>query len=132
LSGAIRNALLWKILKISHSKMRQWAENFLINCRQTARPCETKKGAGMSVDQRQFPRNPGNNQAAFVYIKRNGPPIMCTVADISEGGAGLTFVTIGDIPDSFFLEIKGESSLRKCKVAWRAEPQRIGVAFVRD
>jgi len=112
--------------------MRQWAENFLINCRQTARPCETKKGAGMSVDQRQYPRTPGNNQAAFVYINPDAPPIMCTVADISEGGAGLTFVSIDTIPDTFELEIKGEAKTRKCKVAWRAEPHRIGVAFVRD
>ena len=86
----------------------------------------------MSVDLRQYPRTPGNNQAAITYIKPNGPPIMCTVADISDGGAGLTFVKISDIPDRFWLEIKGETSLRKCKVAWRAEPHRMGVQFIAD
>lgn len=86
----------------------------------------------MSVDQRKYPRTPGNNRAAIAYTKRHAPPIMCTVADISEGGAGLTFVSIVVIPDSFELEIKGEANIRICKVAWRAGPHRMGVAFVRD
>lgn len=84
----------------------------------------------MSADQRQFPRKSGNNQAAIAFIKKDGQPIMCTVADISEGGAGLTFVTIADIPDTFWLEVKGASSLRQCKVAWRAAPHRMGVQFI--
>ena len=84
----------------------------------------------MSVDQRQYPRTPGNNRAVMAFIKRNLPPVMCTVADISEGGAGLTFVNIAGIPDQFELEIKGETKTRVCKVAWRAEPHRMGVAFV--
>ncbi|MDO9412493.1 MAG: PilZ domain-containing protein [Pseudolabrys sp.] len=84
----------------------------------------------MSIDQRKYPREPGNNRAAIVYAKPGDAPIMCTVADISEGGAGLTFVNIAEIPDMFELEIKGESDLRKCKVAWRAEPHRVGVQFV--
>ena len=86
----------------------------------------------MSADQRQFPREPGNNQAAIVFIKKDGPPIMCTVADISAGGAGLTFVDIAEIPDTFWLEVKGATSLRQCKVAWRAAPHRLGVQFVAD
>jgi hypothetical protein len=57
---------------------------------------------------------------------------MCTVADISEGGAGLTFVSITGIPDAFELEIKGETKLRNRKVAWRSEPHRIGVSFIAD
>lgn len=86
----------------------------------------------MSADQRQFPRSPGNNQAAIAFIKKDGQPIMCTVADISDGGAGLTFVNIADIPDTFWLEVKGSDNLRQCKVAWRAAPHRMGVAFVQD
>lgn len=72
---------------------------------------------------------PGGNRAAVVYVGANEPPIMCTVADISNGGAGLTFVSIAGIPDTFKLEIKGEPKMRLCKVAWKKEPHRIGVAF---
>jgi hypothetical protein len=86
----------------------------------------------MSVDQRKYPRTPGDNRAAMAFIKRHAPPVMCTVADISEGGAGLTFVSISVIPDTFELEIKGEAEIRNCKVAWRAGPHRMGVAFTRD
>ncbi|HEY5379751.1 MAG TPA: PilZ domain-containing protein [Pseudolabrys sp.] len=83
----------------------------------------------MSIDQRKHPRRAGNNQAAVVYISAEAPPIMCTVADISDGGAGLTFVNTAIIPNRFKLEIKGESKLRNCRVAWKAEPHRVGVAF---
>lgn len=83
----------------------------------------------MSIEQRKYPRKPGNNTAAVVYVWSSAPPIMCTVADISEGGAGLTFVNIAGIPDAFKLEIKGEAKVRSCTVAWRKEPHRIGVAF---
>jgi hypothetical protein len=84
----------------------------------------------MSIDQRQFPRQPGNNRAAIAFTKPGGLPTMCTVADISEGGAGLTFVSIADIPDIFELEIKGEHAKRICRVAWRAPPNRLGVQFL--
>jgi hypothetical protein len=83
----------------------------------------------MTIEQRKHPRVPGNNRAAVVTVGPGNPPVMCTVSDISEGGAGLTFVHIGGIPDRFSLEIKGESNIRACKVAWRAEPHRMGVAF---
>jgi hypothetical protein len=75
---------------------------------------------------------PGNNRAAVVSLVTGGAPIMCTVADISEGGAGLTFVSIAGIPDVFHLEIKGDGKMRLCKVAWRKEPHRMGVAFQPD
>jgi hypothetical protein len=83
----------------------------------------------MAAEQRQHPRMPGNNKAAVIYVGANDRPVMCTVADISEGGAGLTFVNINGIPERFKLEIKGEAKIRWCKVAWKKEPHRIGVAF---
>lgn len=86
----------------------------------------------MTADFRKHPRTPGNNRAAIVYTQPNAAPIMCTVADISEGGAGLTFVDIGGLPDAFKLEIKGEDKLRTCKVVWRTEPHRVGVQFISD
>ncbi len=86
----------------------------------------------MSTDLRKHPRLPGNNQAAVVYISAESAPIMCTVADISAGGAGLTFVNTAIIPNRFKLEIKGEAKLRNCRVCWKAEPHRMGVAFEPD
>jgi hypothetical protein len=70
-----------------------------------------------------------NNRAAIIYSAVGALPIMCTVADISDGGAGLTFVNIAGITDTFKLEIKGETKVRSCKVAWKKEPHRMGVAF---
>ena len=73
---------------------------------------------------------PGHSRAAVVRINGDSAPIMCTVNDISEGGVGLTFVSISGIPDLFMLEIKGDTEIRICKVAWRQEPHRLGIAFV--
>ena len=83
----------------------------------------------MTLDKRKSPRSPGNNKAAVIYAKSGLPPIMCTVADISEGGAGLTVVSVSILPDTFQLEIKGDSKVYSCKVAWRKEPHRLGVSF---
>jgi hypothetical protein len=82
-------------------------------------------------DKRKHPRMPGHHRAAVIHAGYP-PPIMCTVADISEAGAGLTLVDIAGIPDTFTLEIKGESKVRACKVVWKKEPHRLGVAFEPD
>jgi len=71
---------------------------------------------------------PGNNRAAVIHCPEH-MPIMCTVADISEGGAGLIVVNAAAVPPAFKLEIKGEGKMRSCKVAWKKEPHRMGVAF---
>jgi hypothetical protein len=82
------------------------------------------------LENRKHLRVPGNSKAALIYTEGDEPPIMCTLADISEGGAGLTLVNTKGIPDTFLLEIKGEEIRRACKVAWKKEPHRLGVSFV--
>ena len=80
-------------------------------------------------EKRKYVRVPGNNKAAIIYVGPGAPPIMCTIADISGGGVGLTVINTRDIPDKFELLIKGEQSRKSCRVAWRKEPHRLGVAF---
>jgi hypothetical protein len=81
------------------------------------------------MEHRKHVRLPGNNKAAVIHIGPGQMPIMCTVADISDGGAGLTVVALKGIPDNFELQIKGEDARRSCKVAWRKGPNRLGVSF---
>jgi len=81
------------------------------------------------MDNRKHVRMPGNNRAAVIHLGPDQMPIMCTVADISEGGAGLTVIALQGIPDQFELEIKGEAVRRSCKVAWKKGPNRLGVSF---
>jgi hypothetical protein len=81
------------------------------------------------LEYRKHVRRPGNNQAAIIHAGPGEPPIMCTIADISEGGAGLTVVSTTGIPDTFELELKGEEIRRPCKVAWRKDPHHLGVSF---
>jgi hypothetical protein len=84
------------------------------------------------TNNRKHVRMPGNNKAAVICASDDQGPIMCTVADISNDGAGLTFVNIDGIPNNFKLTIKGEMKARSCKVAWKKEPHRMGVAFEPD
>jgi len=81
------------------------------------------------LENRKHVRRPGNSRAAIIYTGPDQPPIMCTLADISEGGAGLIVVSTKGIPDTFELEIKGEEIRRPCKVAWKKDPHRLGVSF---
>jgi hypothetical protein len=81
------------------------------------------------MNNRKHVRMPGNNRAAVIHQGHDQMPIMCTVADISEGGAGLTVVSLEGIQELFQLEIKGESIRRSCKVAWMKGPNRLGVSF---
>lgn len=86
--------------------------------------------AAKYIENRRHVRHPGNNRAGIIHPGRGQPPIMCTLVDISEGGAGLTVVNTMMIPDIFELEIKGDDIRRTCKVAWKNEPHRMGVQFM--
>jgi PilZ domain len=81
------------------------------------------------MNKRKHVRMPGNNRAAVIHLGPGQMSIMCTVADISEGGAGLTVVNLKGVPDQFELEIKGEDVRRACKVAWKKPPNHMGVSF---
>jgi PilZ domain len=84
------------------------------------------------IENRKQVRQPGNNQAALIYPGPGESPIMCTIADISEGGAGLTVVSTKGIPQTFELQIKSEETRRACKVAWKKDPHKMGVQFVTE
>ena len=81
------------------------------------------------MNKRKHVRTPGNSRSAVIHLGDDKIPIMCTVADISDGGAGLTVGSLQGIPELFQLEIKGESMRRSCKVAWKKEPNQLGVLF---
>jgi hypothetical protein len=80
------------------------------------------------IENRKHVRRPGHSRAAIIHVAYHAP-IMCSLADISDGGAGLMVVNTKDVPDTFELEIKGIDIRRACKVAWRDAPHRLGVAF---
>jgi hypothetical protein len=86
--------------------------------------------AAKHIENRKHVRHPGNNRAGIIYPGHGQSPIMCTLIDLSEGGAGLTVINTSTIPDCFELEIKGDDTRRTCKVAWKKEPHRLGVQFL--
>jgi hypothetical protein len=65
---------------------------------------------------------------AIIIVASNLPPIMCTVIDISEAGAGLWVGSTFGIPDNFDLLIEGDSIKRACRVIWK-ETHKFGVQF---
>jgi hypothetical protein len=81
------------------------------------------------MENRKSVRNLGSNRAAIIHLAPGQMPIMCTVVDFSDGGAGLTVINVQAVPDQFELEIKGEDVRRICKVVWKKPPNRLGVSF---
>ena len=54
----------------------------------------------------------------------------CVIKDLSNGGAKVTGVAVGEIPDEFMLRIaRGAVGMRKCRALWR-NATTIGVEFV--
>ncbi len=82
-----------------------------------------------SQENRKHLRVPVDNKAAVIHTGENLFPIMCTVTNMSEGGAGLTVSDMNGVPDNFELEIKGEPVRRSCRVAWKKAPYWLGVSF---
>ena len=53
----------------------------------------------------------------------------CVIKDFSNGGAKVTGVAVGRIPDQFMLRIaRGAVGMRRCRVLWRSATT-LGVAF---
>ena len=64
-----------------------------------------------------------------IIVQSNLPEILCTVIDLSQGGAGLWLGTTFGIPNTFKLLIADERAPRLCKVAWKKD-HRLGISFV--
>src|SRR5665647_299803 len=97
--------------------------------------CSPARQATLQMRISASPLISSSNESGMTAILTKvspAPPSEISATVHMIGGAGLTFVSIAVIPDSFELEIKGEADIRICKVAWRAGLHRIGVAFIRD
>lgn len=55
----------------------------------------------------------------------------CVVVNLSAQGAGVCLETDAEIPTQFALKIKGDNSIRLCRILWRVD-RRIGVLFTLD
>ena len=84
----------------------------------------------MTTEKRKHLREPGNSRATVIHIP-NHEPIMCTVTDLSEVGAGLTVASAERIPSSFQLEVKNAPKIYACRVIWKQD-HRMGVEFLPD
>jgi hypothetical protein len=61
-------------------------------------------------------------------IKARGVSEICTVRNISAGGASLDVANAAKVPDHFTLVMEMESAGRSCAVIWRRD-QQLGVEF---
>jgi hypothetical protein len=57
-----------------------------------------------------------------------GGRAICTVRNISAGGAAIDLAERVDLPPSFTLSIERDHFMRRCRPVWSQE-RRIGVAF---
>jgi hypothetical protein len=79
----------------------------------------------MWIENRKYPRK-DLDVVAHVELS-DGPPVRCTLSDVSQGGARLTTSFARELPNEFTLLLPNRIR-RWCRVAWRSNGQ-IGVAF---
>src|SRR6516164_9752654 len=63
-----------------------------------------------------------------IYNHESDSGYHCIVEDLSNGGAKISDVAVGDVPDQFTLHIAGDSRTRKCRVIWR-KTGSLGIRF---
>jgi hypothetical protein len=63
-----------------------------------------------------------------IYEREGDSGYHCTVRDLSNGGAKISDVAVGDVPDQFTLHIAGDSRTRKCRLLWR-KADSLGIRF---
>ena len=82
----------------------------------------------MAHESRSAKRLPLCWPAWIVLNERSS--IVCTMTDVSQGGARLEMPGTAIVPDQFVMRFSMTSTAgRKCEVKWR-EPKAIGVQFV--
>jgi hypothetical protein len=66
---------------------------------------------------------------AKILTDKNTPPISCSISDISESGARLSFERDEELPETFILLLTANGGAqRHCRVVWRTS-LTMGVEF---
>ncbi len=78
------------------------------------------------LERRRFPRIKVFKGAKVILAGR--PPVVCTVRDLSNHGAGLQFRSTADLPAEFDLSFDTGGMVRQCRVAWQTRTA-VGVSF---
>src|SRR5260370_11468906 len=68
------------------------------------------------------------HSSAMIYDGEGDLGYPCVLSDFSNGGAKITGVTVGAVPDHFMLRIARGLKRRKCHVLWRSA-DALGVEF---
>jgi hypothetical protein len=69
------------------------------------------------------------NSAAKIYDRNGRFARLCIVSNFSNGGARITGVEPGTVPDEFILRISPHGHDHRCRVAWRSK-DGLGVEFI--
>jgi hypothetical protein len=79
-------------------------------------------------ERRRYQRHRTFKAGEITFAGRSAA-IDCMVKNLSDHGAGLDVASPIGIPDEFDLMLKGDHTMRRCRVIWR-KAQKIGVEFV--
>jgi hypothetical protein len=71
------------------------------------------------------------NSAGKIYDRNGRFAQLCIVSNFSNGGARITGVEPGTVPDEFILRISPHGRAHECHVSWRSK-HGLGVEFASD
>ena len=70
--------------------------------------------------------------SARIIVDSKTPPIVCSISDISEGGARLSLERDDVLPDTFMLLLTPNGQARRhCRIVWRTG-LTLGVQFPQE
>ena len=78
-------------------------------------------------ERRRAPRFRTLNAGTIIF-DRQLSPMLCTVREVSKGGACLFLGRPARVPDEFDLSVPRDGFIYHCRVTWRGS-DRLGVAF---
>ena len=77
------------------------------------------------INKRAMPRHRVLKGGTIAFA---GGQAVCTVRNLSEGGAAVDLTERIELPQSFTLSIERDRFVRRCRPVWSFE-RRVGVAF---
>jgi hypothetical protein len=82
-------------------------------------------------ERRRSPRIWQRAPASIILVRgmKSSAPMSCEILNRSKGGALLLVSSAAEVPDDFYLSLKGQQDLITCSVARRGQ-KLLGVRFV--
>ena len=83
----------------------------------------------MQTERRKHARVQWVMSGEIAAANNHGQTVRCLVHDLSEGGARLTMIDAGRLPNTFKISVGPGEPFHDCRVVWGSQ-RAVGIAFL--